>query len=80
MPSAPTQLAPFTITATPGTNADGSRSATVTTGNGTTYVANGVDLTHATLALARRLVEEGYDPTTALVANGVTLADLSMAI
>jgi len=44
------------------------------------YVCSGDTILHATLALARRLVEQGCDPTTPLAVDGVTLARIDMAV
>lgn len=70
---------PVTITGTAGSaNAFGNATATVTI-NGSTYTCAGDTQKLADLALARRLVEEGYEPTTSLVVGAVTIADIISA-
>ncbi len=76
----PTQLAPFAITGTSGTNVRGEVTATLSITNGPTYTCGGGDLRHATLALARRLVEAGYDPTTPLTVGVVSLSRIDQAV
>ncbi len=62
------QFAPWPITGA--VDPDGTVSATL---GSITYTAAGEDTKHATLALARKLVEAGYDLDAALTVDGVTV-------
>jgi hypothetical protein len=71
--------APWPITATAGTAADGKPSVASTIGS-STYTCEGDSATLALLALARRLIEEGCDPRCATTGTGGVLSGLYLAI
>jgi hypothetical protein len=65
--------APWSVTGSTGTDTFGRPTASATLGN-ITYTASGADTLHATLGLARKLVEAGFDLDALLTVDGASLS------
>ncbi len=72
-------IAPFTITATTGTDSFGNPTAQVTIGR-STYVDSGTTAKGALLNLAEDLLMEGCDPSCALTAAPNTIQDIIQVV
>jgi hypothetical protein len=67
-------------TGTPGTSGGKSTVTVDVDQTATSYRVFGDTTKAATLAMARRMVEEGFDPSTPLAADGVSLLRIDQAV